>query len=147
MTTTCPRATATGCSADLSAAAGLDKCNLLATVGYYLPIHGAQETHSLDYHFHVDYEVTDQFFPLVEINGITYTRNANALPVNFEGDGLINLGATRVSGHSVMTVAAGARYRLTDKVSFGAAWEYPMTSRKDCCRTASRWTSSSAGSQ
>jgi hypothetical protein len=109
----------------------LDECNMICTVGYNLPIHGGQETHSLDYHFHVDYEVTDRFFPMVEINGVTYTRNANSFPANFEGGDLINLGATRVSGQTVMTVAAGARYRFTDNVCFGAAWEYPMTSRKD----------------
>jgi len=109
----------------------LDEFNVVCTVGYNLPIHGGQETHSLDYHLHFDYEVNEKFFPMVEFNGITYTRNASNLPVNFEGDDLINLGATRVSGQTVMTVAVGARYEVTEDVSFGAAWEYPMTSRKD----------------
>jgi hypothetical protein len=113
----------------------LDECNVVCVVGYNLPINGAQESHSLDYHAHFSYEVTEQFFPAVEINGVTYTRNGNlriaGTRVNFEGDDLINLGSAGVAGQTVMTLAVGARYRFSDTMSVGAAWEYPITSRKD----------------
>ena len=61
--------------------AGLDQgeLNLLAAVGFNLPMNGSDETHSIDYHLHASYDVTPHFQPLIEVHGISYTRNAKAL--------------------------------------------------------------------
>ena len=109
----------------------LDALNVLGSFGYNHPIDGDDETASFDYHIHVDYAATENLFPLWELNGIKYTSNANALPVNFEGGDLINLGAANVAGNSVITSALGARYRLNDSFTFGLAYEWPITSRED----------------
>jgi hypothetical protein len=115
----------------VSAGADRGELNVLGAVGFNLPMNGSDETHSLDYHLHASYDVTPHVQPLVEVHGITYTRNARALPVNFEGGDLINLGASRVAGQSVFVGAIGARFPLSDRVSLGATYEFPLGSRND----------------
>ena len=105
--------------------------NLLGNLGFNLPVDGADETHSLDYHLHLSYDAHEHVQPLVEVHGISFTRNARALPVNFEGGDLINLGASRVAGQNVFTGAIGARFPINDTVSLGAAYEFPLGSRND----------------
>lgn len=117
-------------------AAGLvkEKLNLIGNIGFNLPMNGDDESHSVDYHVHASYDVHPNIQPLVELHGITYTRNGDALPVNFEGGDLINLGSTGVAGQSVFTGAVGARFPVNDMVSFGAAYEFPIGSRHDLLR-------------
>lgn len=112
--------------------AGLDKgqLNLLSAVGFNLPLDTDEESTSFDWHAQLSYELTQEFTPLIEINGVTWIDGGKALPVKFEGGDLINLGATDPNG-TVVTGALGARYRVSDSVSFGAAYEIPLTSRED----------------
>ncbi len=105
--------------------------NVISSVGAHLPIDGDAESQSVDYHLHVSYEATEKFLPLVEVNGISYTNNGRALPVNQEAVDYGNLGSANVDGNDVITAAIGFRYRLTDDVDFGMAWEEPITERKD----------------
>lgn len=104
--------------------------NVLGLVGYNHPLDADAESTSFDYHVHVSYEVTPDFAPLIELNGITWTDSGNALGVNFEGGDLINLGASDADG-SLLSAAFGARYRLTEMLSLGAAYEAPLSSRED----------------
>lgn len=104
--------------------------NVLGLVGYNHPLDADAESTSFDYHVHVSYELTPDFAPLVELNGITWTDSGNALGVNFEGGDLINLGAADADG-SLLSGALGARYRLTEMLSLGAAYEVPLSSRED----------------
>ncbi len=115
----------------VSAGWDMDRTNLIGAMGYNLPLDSDAESSSLDYHLHLSYEVTPQFLPLVEINGITYTSNGRALGVDFEGGDLINLGATDVSGNTVVSGAIGAIYRPNDVVQVGLTYEQPLTSRED----------------
>ncbi|MBI1181282.1 MAG: hypothetical protein GC201_12050 [Alphaproteobacteria bacterium] len=78
---------------------------------------------------HANYAVTDWFFPLVEFNVFSVIGHGNRLPVPFEGFDVVNFGAT--GGGTVATVAAGARFRVAHNVLLGAAYEAPVTSRKD----------------
>ncbi|MCP3915769.1 MAG: hypothetical protein GY711_09455 [bacterium] len=115
----------------LSAGLDRDRWNFLGSVAYSHPLDDDEEAASYDYHLHVSYEATADFFPLAEVNGITYTGDANALPVDFEGGDLINLGADDVSGNTVVTGAIGARYRVKERFFFGLSYEWPLTSRED----------------
>ncbi len=108
-----------------------DEFNFLGAVGYNHPLDDNEESASIDYHLHVDYEATSQLYPLAEINGISYVSDGNALPVNFEGGDLINLGAGNVSGNTVITGAVGTRFKANDRVLFGLTYEWPLTSRED----------------
>ncbi len=118
----------------VSAGLAQDQLNLMGNIGFNLPMNGDDETHSIDYHVHASYDAHQHIQPLVELHGITFTRNADALGVNFEGGDLINLGATGVAGQSVFTGAVGARFPVNDMVSFGAAYEFPIGSRNDLLR-------------
>ncbi len=113
--------------------AGLDrgKFNVLAAVGYNQAIDTDANSSSVDYHAHIDYEIAPNVYPLVEANGITYTDNGNALPVNFEGGDLINLGATDVRDQTVVTGAVGARFRVSPCAEFGGVYEFPLSGRRD----------------
>jgi hypothetical protein len=104
--------------------------NVLSTLGYNLPLDKDEESSSFDYHLHVSYELTANIAPLIELNGITWTDEGNALPVDFEGGDLINLGAANGSG-SVLSGAVGVRVRMTEGFSLGAAYEAPLSSRED----------------
>lgn len=97
--------------------------NLLGAVGYNHPLDSDAESTSLDWHLHASYEMHERFVPLVELNGILYTRDGDALPVDFEGVDVINLGANDVSGDHVISAAAGFRVPLTRNVLFGIAYE------------------------
>jgi len=91
--------------------------------------------------WHVSYEVVSNFFPLVELNHIRVLDegdggkrfNAQAeggVPsiAKFEGGDLINLGASNADeNEDFVSLAIGARYRLTTDVELGAAYELPLT--------------------
>lgn len=104
--------------------------NALGVVGYNHPLDDDAESTSFDYHLHLSYEVTPNFAPLIEFNGVTWTDSGNALGVNFEGGDLINLGAADADG-SLLSGAIGARFRVTDGFCLGAAYEVPISSRED----------------
>ena len=47
---------------------------------------------------------------------------------NFEGDGLINFGsATAGVGDDLITLGLGFRSRLTEDLTAGFAWEFPLS--------------------
>ena len=115
----------------VSAGWDLGPTKVLGEFAYNQPLDDDAEATSIDYHLHVSHEVHKDLFPMVEINGITYTSNGTAFPANFEGGDLINLGATNVAGNTVITGALGAAYRIGDRWQAGIVYEWPLTSRED----------------
>lgn len=115
----------------VSGAYEVEDLNVVGTFGFNLPFDGGDETHSIDYHLHLGYEICDNVMPFVEAHGISYTRNANNLGVNFEGGDLLNLGSTRVAGQSFFSGALGVRYQAADNIAFGAAYEVPLGGRDE----------------
>ena len=116
----------------------LGEVNLVGFFGYSQPLDGGEESSSYDYHLHASYEAGHGFFPLVELNGITYTSGGNGPFTGFEGTELINLGSKDVAGNSLITGAIGTRYAVGDNVLIGLGYEMPLTSREDIFD--SRWT-------
>ncbi len=93
--------------------------------------------------FHVSYEVTPWFIPLVELNyfrvldsgdgGRRFTKQvAGAVPAvaGFEGADLLNWGAAGSNGAEYATMAVGFRSRLCDQCSIGLAYEFPLTGKQ-----------------
>lgn len=76
---------------------------------------------------HVNYAVTDSFYPLVELNMFEYLNNPARTPLTAEGYDVFSLGAT--DADSVIAGAAGFRYKIMDNVLVGAAAEVPLTDR------------------
>jgi hypothetical protein len=101
----------------------LGRWNVLGSAAISLPMDSAEEVQSYDLHLHADFEVSPTFRPLVELNMISYTDNAEATAFDFEGGDLINLGAMDVSGNTLTTAAIGARWRLSQRIWLGVAHE------------------------
>lgn len=115
----------------LSTAKGWGNTHFMGTAGWHLPNDGSAESQSIFLSLHLDQKLTDKFYALVEMNGIQYVDNGKALPVSFEGGDIINLGATQVSGNTVVTTAVGGAYKFSESLIFSAAWEFPISNRED----------------
>ncbi|GJM23049.1 MAG: hypothetical protein DHS20C15_29640 [Planctomycetota bacterium] len=105
--------------------------NALAGVGAYLPVDGDAEASFIDYHLQFSWELDDGLVPLVEVNGIHYTNNARALPVNQDGVDYGSVGAANVAGNDIITGALGLRWRWSQSTDFGVAFEDTLTARED----------------
>src|SRR5262249_50492033 len=89
---------------------------------------------------HLDYDVANwhRFYPLVEFNWWHYSQAGTAHPFGFEGADLVNFGATGVSGQNQYTIAVGARYKCSEMVQFGTAFEFGLGPTKGI--NDFRWT-------
>jgi hypothetical protein len=79
--------------------------------------------------FHLDFDVAGQhrLYPLIELNYTRYINNGGATPFFSEGNDLINFGAMNVSHNNQLTMAFGARYKFSECVQTGLAFEFPLT--------------------
>lgn len=106
--------------------------HLIGTFGWHLPSNPNQESESLYYSLHLDREITDGLYGLIEMNGIHYTESGTRLPgVTVEGGDLINLGAGDVAGNDFISLAFGGVYKFSESLQLSGAWEFPLTQRKD----------------
>lgn len=141
----------------VSAAKGLGPINLIGSFGGRLPFDMDKESTSIYYNLHADVDLLEFLIPFVEFNGTTWTKSGNgrenvrtksfgsvdlktaqdvlyAAGVTdehrFEGLDVVNLGSTGVSGTTVLSLAVGGRVPLGEHVSFGAYYEFPISTRK-----------------
>ena len=118
-----------------------EKYQVLGNIGAKIPFDNDAESIVGFASAHASYAVTDWFQPLIEVNyffvidegdgGSRYTDQVGgAVPavVNFEGGDLFNLGASNSSeNRHFVSIAAGARFPITESFSLGAAYEIPLT--------------------
>ena len=98
---------------------------------------GIQQALDTDYnssffhwHGHIDYELFKNFFPLIEVNGLTAVDDGNRTGISdFEGNDAANFGST--SSSHVVSGTAGFRYRFTKHVILGIGYETALTEQKD----------------
>jgi hypothetical protein len=103
----------------------------LGTFGYNFSV-DSQRSDNLFLSLHLDFDYGDlhKIYPLLELNWFYYTSNGTTEPINFEGRDLFNFGSRMISGHSEVSVALGARYKVNECIQMGAAIEWPFdTSR------------------
>lgn len=106
--------------------------------GVRLPFDGREESTTAFLSSHISYHLTEKFVPLVELNWFRVLSNGEGQGANlgqvleFDGLDLINFGSKdgKVNKDTV-TLAAGARYKFTDRVNVGAAYEIPLTSEEN----------------
>jgi hypothetical protein len=113
----------------VSGAKSWGRLGIEGNIGSNLAVDQDHDTSLIHYAGHVDYEICENLFGVFEMNGFSVVQTARRTPVNFEGVDLVNFGATNAG--TVITAAFGARYRLSDHVLIGAAYERPVTSRAD----------------
>lgn len=113
----------------ITGATACGKVGLQGSAGLNLALDDDHDTSMLHYAVHADYEVLPWLFPLVELNGFTSIDHGRRNGFDFEGVDLVNFGS-RDSG-TVISIAGGARFRLSDHVQLGFAFETPITDRED----------------
>lgn len=123
---------------------GWDKLQFSGTVGMVLPIDSDEENTMLYDSWHLSYAVADWFRPLVELNHFHVLSSGDRDLSDFANSGdpddlvaaiatfnpcdVINLGGEHNDDNAdLVTMALGARFRLTDWLDIGAAYEFPLT--------------------
>ncbi|MFQ5415775.1 MAG: hypothetical protein ACE5FL_01880 [Myxococcota bacterium] len=131
--------------------------NILGDFGFQVPFNRNKQSTSMLYHLHLSYSLMDHFVPLFELNGHHYMDSGNGntrvdvrgagkislgdLGLNgFEAADVTNLGQKGVAGNDLLTLAVGARFPITDHLSMGAAYEFPVTHRKDIFNQRVTWS-------
>ena len=102
----------------------LGDVNLMAGTGLRAAISDADSSF-WDVDLHADIKLGD-FYPLLEVNLIHPYQSGDRLPIADEGEDFFNFGASNAAGKNILTMAAGARYRLSEAVDVGAAYQFPL---------------------
>ena len=113
----------------VSAANTYGKLGVEAMLNTKIALDGDKNASWFHYALHADYEILPDFFPLVELNGYIPIGEANLNPVLFEGYDVVSIGGSQVN--SVVSFAVGSRYKISDHVVAGIAYETPLTSNSD----------------
>jgi hypothetical protein len=108
----------------------LPDLHVMGTFGYRFGFDNARSD-SLFTSLHLDYGIYRRIYPLIEFNWYHYTSNGNSLPASFEGQDLFNFGSTNIASGDVVTMAAGVRFKITEAIQAGIAYEFPLTERED----------------
>ncbi|MEZ5302086.1 MAG: hypothetical protein R3F11_15800 [Verrucomicrobiales bacterium] len=118
---------------------------LAGTLGAKIPFDSDAESTMLFSSIHLSYEVTPRFFPLVELNyfrvldegdgGSRFGSQAGGLVpaiAQFEAGDLVNFGAANADKNpDFLSLGVGFRFRATDNVDLGFAFELPLTDDED----------------
>jgi hypothetical protein len=109
---------------------GLGNFHLLATAGYEFPLRtGGSQTRTFYANGHLDYQLCDWIYPLVEVN---YLRTENDVDVNLPlRRGFFSLGNFDAGGE-VLTLALGLNFVLIrDRLEVGGCWSTPLYTQRD----------------
>ena len=71
------------------------------------------------------------FYLLTEANWYHYMSSADAFPLAIGGMDLFNFGAPDITGNDVVTGAWGLKYKPSDHLEVGLAYEIPLSHRRD----------------
>jgi len=110
----------------VTAAKGFGKCHVIGTVGGRLAMDHNMGNHILYESLHIDYELFENFYPLIEFNGLQYLRNADRLPLGVGGLDYANIGSNDVRGNSTFWGEVGFRWKVVDHLELGATYGFPM---------------------
>ncbi len=112
----------------VSAAKGFDNLHITGNVGARIPHDSDEQSTILHYSLMVDYYAHQYFIPFIAANAWTVLSEGNNVPFTSEGYDVINFGSSEAGGVTQMTVGAGFRSRLTQKVDLGFAYELAVLS-------------------
>jgi hypothetical protein len=109
----------------VSAGVALENLNIIAGTGFRLPINNDDSTF-FDFDLHVDFPVGN-FYPTLELNVVHTIDGGGRLPIADEGQDIFNFGSINADGKTLVTAAAGFRYRVCSDIDFGVAYQVPLT--------------------
>ncbi len=110
----------------VSAATTLGAVNLLASTGFRFAV-DSNDSSFYDFNLHADTAIGGVIHPLIEFNVINVVDAGNRLPIADEGGDFFNLGASASDGKTIVTGAVGARADVSDTVSLGVAYQFPLS--------------------
>jgi hypothetical protein len=100
--------------------------------GFRLPSDPSAESSMWYWSNHFDYEVADGWYALTEVNWFNWIgAGTNPALAGVEGGDLFNFGSVGVAGNDIVTQAVGLKYKRNNHRELGAAYESPLTDRKD----------------
>ena len=103
---------------------GYGKWNLVGGTGFRVPVNHNDSTF-YDFDAHVDYNF-GWFRPLVELNLTNVLDAGKRLPIADEGQDVFNFGSSESLHKTMLTMAVGARAILTDAITYGIAYQFPV---------------------
>jgi len=127
---------------------GFDDLQFSGSLGFVIPLDSSDENTLFYDSWHLSYAVTNWFRPLVELNHFYVVDDGNrdvpssgigalgtskeddlvAGIAEFNGCDLINLGGSNNDeNRNLVTMAVGARFRMTEWLDVGAAYEFVLT--------------------
>lgn len=114
----------------VTAGQGLGNFHLLATAGYEFPLRtGSGLTRTYYLNGHLDYQLCDWVYPLVEVNWLRTDTDVDVnLPLR---RGAVSLGNFAAAGELV-TLSVGVNLVLIrDRLEVGGCWSTPIYARRD----------------
>lgn len=122
-----------------------DRFQFAGALGAHLPFDNDEESTTFFTSVHLSYALTERVFPLVELNyfrvldegdgGRRFSDQVGgAVPAvaEFEGGDLINLGAANADENpDFLSLGVGLRFRATDSIDLGFAYEFPLGDESD----------------
>ncbi|MFQ5424913.1 MAG: hypothetical protein ACE5F9_13165 [Phycisphaerae bacterium] len=105
---------------------GFGKLGVMADVVGRIPMDQDDGNNIVSWDVHVDYELVDDFFPLLEIHGLHYLSDGDRLPLDVGGLDYANIGSNDVKGESAYWGTLGFRWNITDQVSWSAGYGFPL---------------------
>jgi hypothetical protein len=104
----------------------------LSASGFRLPSDPDAESSMWYWSNHFDYEVARGWYALTEVNWFNWIgAGTNVALAGVEGGDLFNFGSVGVAGNDIVTQAVGIKYKRNSHRELGAAYEFPLTDRKD----------------
>ncbi|UCF34537.1 MAG: hypothetical protein JSV78_04390 [Phycisphaerales bacterium] len=113
----------------LSFAKGWDKLHFLGTLSGRFPTNRNKGNQSIVWNMHLDYALTETFYPLVEVHGIHWISNGDRVPVDTDYLDIGSFGSTDVSGRDAFSAGLGFRWEITENISLGTTFEIPLESK------------------
>ena len=108
-----------------------NRVNWMSASGVRVPVNSTDESMSSFWSNHLDLQVTNNFYALMEFNWYHWIDSGQDGPIpGIEGLDLINFGNPGVSGNDIVTGAVGCKFKIGGHEA-GVAWELPLTSRED----------------
>lgn len=105
---------------------GVGKWGFMADVVGRLAMDEHQGNHILSWDLHVDYELFENFYPLLEFHGLHYLSNGDRLPLDVGGLDYSNIGSNAVAGHAALWSTLGFHWNITKNLSWSAGWGFPL---------------------
>jgi hypothetical protein len=108
-----------------------DRNYWISTGGWRQPMNHDDESTVGYWSNHFSRQLTQRFYALTEFNWYHWMGAGTGGVPGVEGLDLFNLGSSGVAGNDIVTQAAGIKFKPNRHQEIGAAYEFPLTDRRD----------------